>query len=194
MPGSKWEKKRGGRFVCALLLLQRTHGTADRTWLAWWILPLGRRVVVHVHIPGLWGTVFPTSKSWNERVLTKVTLDQCEHVYMPAGALLPITVLSDHYKTPSSQLPCRKRESWSSHLPFWLFRGLSEGLVSLYLLGGLMDPEYSRSWGPLWRAGPIKLHWSDESSIKYIKQSGVTHVNQDGCQSAMTLLFKRETT
>ena len=46
----------------------------------------------------------------------------------------------------------------------------------------------------LWRAGPIKWQWSSQDSIKYIKQSGVTHVNQDGCQSAMTLWFKRENT
>ena len=36
----------------------------------------------------------------------------------------------------------------------------------------------------MWRARPIK----------YIKQNGVTHVNQDGCQSAMTFWLKRETT
>ena len=45
----------------------------------------------------------------------------------------------------------------------------------------------------LQRAGPIKWHWSSQDSIKYIKQSWVTYVNQDGCQSTMTLWFRRET-
>ena len=39
----------------------------------------------------------------------------------------------------------------------------------------------------MWRARPIKWHWSGEDSTKYIKQSGVTHVNQ----SAMTLWSKK---
>ena len=46
----------------------------------------------------------------------------------------------------------------------------------------------------MWRAGPIKCHWSSEDSTKYIKQSGVTHINQDCCHLALTLWFKRETT
>ena len=29
----------------------------------------------------------------------------------------------------------------------------------------------------VWRAGPIKWHWSNQDRIKYIKQSGVTYVN-----------------
>lgn len=43
----------------------------------------------------------------------------------------------------------------------------------------------------LWRAGPIKWHWSNQDRTKYIKQSGVTHGNQD---TAMTLWFKSKTT
>ena len=46
----------------------------------------------------------------------------------------------------------------------------------------------------VFRAGPLSRHWSSQDSIKYIKQSGVTLVNQDGCQSAMTFWFKKETT
>ena len=48
--------------------------------------------------------------------------------------------------------------------------------------------------GGVWRAGPTKWHWSDQDSINCIKHSGVTPVNQNDCQSAMTLWFKRETT
>ena len=40
------------------------------------------------------------------------------------------------------------------------------------------------------RAEPIRQHWSGRESIKYIKQKGVIHVNQGGCQSAMTTLVQ----
>ena len=46
----------------------------------------------------------------------------------------------------------------------------------------------------LWEAGPIKWCWSCRDRIKCIQQNGITHVNQDGCRSATTLWFKKETT
>ena len=46
----------------------------------------------------------------------------------------------------------------------------------------------------VWRAEPMKWHWSGQDSLKYREQSGVTHVNRDGYQSAMALWFEREAT
>ena len=42
------------------------------------------------------------------------------------------------------------------------------------------------------RTNKMSLVWSRQHTL--YKTSGVTHVNQDGCQSAMTLWFRRETT
>ena len=40
------------------------------------------------------------------------------------------------------------------------------------------------------RAGPMKWQWSRQDRIKYIKQNDITHVNQEGCHSDMTLVLE----
>ena len=36
----------------------------------------------------------------------------------------------------------------------------------------------------------MKWHWSGQNGVQYIKQNGVTRVNQYDCQSVMTLVQK----
>ena len=47
--------------------------------------------------------------------------------------------------------------------------------ISMSINWGQLDVYANTS---MWRAGPTKWHWSNQISIKYIEQSGVTYVNE----------------